>query len=71
MDLDYLDIEISAFDQMADHARGLEREITAAHKALMTCDGAMMGKVKPSSPAFKAVNRILRPWMAESNGHNS
>jgi hypothetical protein len=42
-------------------ARKLEHELFAAHKALMVCDGAMMGKVNPSSVAFKMVNAILRP----------
>jgi hypothetical protein len=32
MDLDYLDIEISAFDQMAEHARTLERELAEARE---------------------------------------
>jgi hypothetical protein len=40
-------------------------DLAAAHKALMVCDGAMMGKVKPSSVAFKMVNAILRPENAE------
>jgi len=31
----------------------------------MVCDGAMIGKVKPSSVAFKMVNAILRPENVE------
>jgi hypothetical protein len=46
---------------LANLAEKLERELAAAHKALMVCDGAMMGKVKPSSVAFKMINAIIRP----------
>lgn len=45
----------------AEVAEKLERELAAAHKVLMVCDGAMMGKVNPKSVAFKMVNAILRP----------
>jgi hypothetical protein len=41
--------------------RNLRAKLAEAHKALMVCDGAMMGKVKPSSVAFKMVGAILRP----------
>jgi hypothetical protein len=47
-------------DLIARHNQ-LLTDLAAAHKALMVCDGAMMGKVKPSSVAFKMVNAILRP----------
>ena len=47
-------------DLIARHNQ-LITDLAAAHKALMVCDGAMMGKVKPSSVAFKMVNAILRP----------
>lgn len=52
---------IMAFQTVTEHARTLERELAAAHKALMVCDGAMIGKVNPKSVAFKMVNAILRP----------
>ena len=44
-----------------DSFEELKGELAAARKALMVCDGAMMGKVKPSSVAFKMINAILRP----------
>lgn len=57
---------IMAFQTVTEHAKTLERELSAAHKALMVCDGAMMGKVNPKSVAFKMVNAILRPENARA-----
>lgn len=57
-----LKAQLAALD--ADYEK-LERQYSEACKALMVCDGAMMGKVKPSSVAFKMVNAILRPENAE------
>lgn len=44
----------------------LESKLAAAHKALTVCDGAMMGKVKPSSVAFKMIRAIMYPDNAKT-----
>lgn len=50
-----------------DSFEELKEELAAARKALMVCDGAMMGKVKPSSVAFKLIREILYPENADSH----
>lgn len=51
-------------DMLAEN-HGLKTQLAAAHKALMVCDGAMMGKVKPSSVAFRLIREILYPENAK------
>lgn len=44
-----------------ERANVAEARLAKAHKALTVCDGAMMGKVKPSSVAFKLIREIMYP----------
>jgi hypothetical protein len=53
--------EAEAAKMFFDSFEELKAELAAARKALMACDGAMIGKVKPSSVAFKLTRAILYP----------
>ena len=68
----YLDADdLVGRSQMAETAMTarvaeLETQLAAARKALTVCDGAMIGKVKPSSVAFKMIRAIMYPENANA-----
>jgi hypothetical protein len=60
----------SASESQAARIADLEAQLSKCHKALTVCDGAMMGKVKPSSAAFKLIREIMYPestWIVDES----